>query len=498
MSDINAKPAIETEDSHVPMSDTPSWKGWLVASLIALTVLAAWLPDLNLPLGDSDDGRILARLGMSARNFWEMGPAESGFGARIDPYIRAEYGVPPGTEPPIEAVTYAHHPPLQTFITIASVGLLGDNEVSLRVVGFLVGSATVLFMAALARAVGMAWGPILLAIGTMAATGFFYVYGRIGVGYSLIAASAAMVAYLRQAGRPPIWLVSGAGVLACLTAMQSWIAMAAIGLLAVWLLITTGWSSATRGVAIGAAIGMTIVAVWLLTGTNAGELANRVSFRTDTTDYPFVDFLARQWRFAREFTPVWFRVVAPFALLAGLVDRRTRVPVAITLAVVAAWTFGLRQGAWIHRLWNFPWLAPVTIGMVALLDAIRCRITRRLAQASGLIAALVVAATFYSLLTGPVPDNYLRTPAKAGAILRQTEAPEGTMWVTRGIPTPRWVSYYLDVPVWTIEERTVNDVGSGDLVLVRSDWLPGYIRLPDESLLQDGRYRLIDGAMGIG
>ena len=125
-------------------------------------MLAVWLPDLDLPLGDSDDGRILARYGLSARNFWEMGAVESGFGARIDPYIRGEYGIEPGQIPPEEAVTYAHHPPLQTFITIASVGLLGDNEASLRVVGFLVGSATVLFMVALARRVGMGWGPTLL------------------------------------------------------------------------------------------------------------------------------------------------------------------------------------------------------------------------------------------------------------------------------------------------------------------------------------------------
>lgn len=59
-------------------------------------MLVAWLPDLNLALGDSDDGRLLARFGMAARNFWEIGPVESGFGARVDPYIRGECGIEPG------------------------------------------------------------------------------------------------------------------------------------------------------------------------------------------------------------------------------------------------------------------------------------------------------------------------------------------------------------------------------------------------------------------
>ena len=471
----------------------PAWSGWLAASLIALAVLGFWLPDLNLPLGDSDDGRILARLGLSARNFWEFGAVESGFGARIDPYIRAEYGIEPGETPPVEAVTYAHHPPLQTFVAILSVGMAGETESALRLVGFLLGSATVLFMAALARIQGMAWGPTLLAVGAMVSTGFFFVYGRIGVGYSLIAASTAMVAYLRKADEPPGWVTAGAAGLACLTTMQSWIGMAAMGLLLIWMYRSRGLSSVTRRLAAGALAGVVITGAWLLAGTDASELGTRVAFRTDTTDYPLGEFLARQWRFARELTPPWFQALASFALLAGLADRRTRIPVAITLGVAAAWTFGLRQGAWIHRLWNFPWLAPITIGMIPLLEAARRRMADRWAPLAGGIAALLLAAAFYGLATGPVRDTYLRTPAKAGAILQQVEAPDGIMWVTPGIPTPRWVSYYLDVPVWTLDERYITGVGGDDLVLTRTDRRRDYIRLPEESILQDGHYRLLDG-----
>jgi len=203
------------------------------------------------------------------------------------------------------------------------------------------------------------------------------------------------------------------------------------------------------------------------------------------------EFLARQWRFAGELTPVWVRGLAPLALVAGLVDRRTRIPVAITLGLAAALTFGTSQGTWVHRHWNFPWLAPITIGTISLADLVRRRINDRWAVILGAMGAVVVAATFYGLFHGPTRDTYLLAPARAGAIVEQTEAPEGLMWVAPGIPTPRWVSYYLDVPVWTINERVADRVGPGDIVLARADLTHDWIELPEESLIEGGHYRLL-------
>ena len=113
--------------------------------MIALLVLASWVPDADLPLGDSDDGRILGRFGLQARNFWEEGPSASGFGSSMAPYGAA--------------INYAHHPPLMNFVQIASVGVFGERVVSLRILGFALGAATVAAMAALLRTPGMAWGP---------------------------------------------------------------------------------------------------------------------------------------------------------------------------------------------------------------------------------------------------------------------------------------------------------------------------------------------------
>ena len=396
--------------------------GWTAVALICIGVLALWAPDLSLPLGNSDDGRIFGRAGIQARNFWELGPIDSSLGARIDPFIRAEFDVPPRTQPPPEAVTYAHHPPLKQFLTIVSVGALGDGPAAVRISDFLLGAATVAFMAALLRAVGMGWGPTLLALLVMVSTGFFYVYARMGISFSMLLALTAAIAWLRQVERPPRWALVGAGALAALTAMHSWIAVASFGLLLPWLFVGTlrrqrsasmaetpsllksdgatrksaawlrrGWSPALTAVVIGATVGGLLTAGWLLNATDLSELAERVAFRTgndvstaaEQAQFTFGEFLRRQWAFAGHelLTSWWLRLLFVPALIAGLIDRRTRGPVVVTLAVAMSLTFALQQGAWIHRLWNFPWVAPTAIGFAALADGIRRAMQGALRQA---------------------------------------------------------------------------------------------------------------------
>jgi len=167
--------------------------GWTVVALIAAALLAVWLPDLGLPLGNSDDGRILGLFGLQARNFWDLGVVDSRFGAAVEPYVRAVYDVAPRADPPLVAVTYAHHPPLRVFMSVVSTGVLGDSVAALRVPSLLVGAATVVFMASLLRGRGLAWGPTLLAVAAMASTGFYYVYARISVSFSLLLAAIAIM-----------------------------------------------------------------------------------------------------------------------------------------------------------------------------------------------------------------------------------------------------------------------------------------------------------------
>ena len=132
-------------------------------------VLISWLPQIGLPLGDSHEGRILARLGMQAANVWRLGLVGSGWGNRA-PAVRRQRHL-------------AHHPPLVNLLHVVAAGILGgDQPWHLRVPGYLAGLATVVAVALLLRALRFGWVPTLLAVGAMAVTPMFWVYGRLGAG----------------------------------------------------------------------------------------------------------------------------------------------------------------------------------------------------------------------------------------------------------------------------------------------------------------------------
>jgi len=495
---------------------------------MCFAVLVLWLPDLDLPLGNSDDGRLVARSALHARNFWELGPLESDLGARVDPYVRPGFGAEPRDDPPVAAVTYAHHPPLQIFVAAGSVGLLGDSLAAVRIAAFCMGAATMAFMAALLRACGLRWGPTLLATGAMASTGFFYVYGRIGVGFSLLVAAAAAAAWHRRAVDPPAWTLAAAGALAALAALQSWIGLASTGLLAVWLFagrlrdrvtgvpapagpaprglrkwLAAGWSPALTAVVVGAVAGAAITAAWLLNAAGWGELTEQVSVRAAGHSFGFGEFLSRQWQFASAelMTPPWLQILLAPALAAGLIDRRTRVPTAVTLAMAVMLTFGLRQGAWTHQLWNFPWLAPVTIGLASLLDSVRRVVPERLRVPGAAAAGAAIAITLIAVVSGGTRDRYLSEPALLGEALEQAAAtPEARqaelVWIGPGLPTPRWASYYLDTPAWPLDESRLHDLADSDLLIVRASMTPDYLGRDalNQPLASAGDFRIITAA----
>ena len=479
---------------------------------MAAALLAAWLPDLDLPLGNSDDGRILGMFGLQARNFWELGVVDSRFGAAVEPYVRAVYDVAPRAAPPPEAVTYAHHPPLQVVMSVVSTGLLGDSAAALRVPGLVVGTATAVFMASLLRSRGLAWGPTLLAVAAMASTGFYYVYARISVSFSLLLAAIAAVSWaLRSADRRRGDTLVVAG-LAALAAMQSWIGIAAMVLVTVWLLAARrggggeqpegvaavaarprrlavprpsgGRRRLLAAVAAGTALGAGATALWMLSAAGFEDLANQVAIRTGNElggaggTFTFREFLARQWRFATEemLVPVWLRVLLVPCLLAGLIDRRTRAPTAMTLAVAAALTFGVQQGAWVHRLWNFPWLAPVTIGFAALADWVRRPIPRRWRPLPAALAAVVIAGTLVAVTSGSTRQRYITDPADAGAVLEQVGRLPGSSlaWAVPPVTSPTWVSYYLRVRVLRLNEDNLDDLDESDVVVLKADRAPDF------------------------
>ena len=63
----------------------------------------------------------------------------------------------------------------------------------------------------------------------------------------------------------------------------------------------------------------------------------------------------------------------------------------------------------------------------------------------------------------------------------------------------RWVSYYWDLPVRTLEEANVVDLDAADVVLVNMNRMPSHIpeSAIEGALDQRGRYALIQASVAV-
>ena len=450
----------------------------MVVALIVLATLITWLPVMDLPLGDTNEGRILARLAIHAQNFWEKGPAGSAWATDFSPY---------------QLVTnYAHHPPLTNLAHVVVAGTLGQAEWQLRLFGYMSGLATLVLIPALLRALRVEWGPTLIATGALAATPFFWVYGRVGGGFALVAGFAAAVAMLRRLPDPPRWAVWGTAVLAVFTVMLSWVAGMCAGLLWIWLATARRFDRVTIPVAAGGLLGAALTAAWMLQATRFIELVNAARERSDTSAFTFGEFLAEQLEHARALLPLWILILVVPALVAGLWDRRTRVVTGITLGVAAFWTFAPQQGAEAHTYWNFNWMLPITIGLAALCAAVSRWLPGLWKGIVGSVAAAAVLATFIVTVTGPYQNREFIRGSAAGALARGHEPSPAPRQFVIGIDGPRWASWYWDRRIRELTPDRLPQAGSEALVVANLDRLPGW--LPDDiaevAIDQEGDYAL--------
>ena len=76
--------------------------------------------------------------------------------------------------------------------------------------------------------------------------------------------------------------------------------------------------------------------------------------------------------------------------------------------------------------------------------------------------------------------------------------PNGPSWSGRGrgFPTPRWASYYLDVPAWALDESRLDELEDSDLVIVRAGMAPDYLPAGalDDPLASAGDFRVVTAA----
>ena len=456
----------------------------LVAALV-LTLAWSWRASFGLPLGDSHEGRVLGQFALHIRNFWDLGPSGSSFGADWRPF---------------SDVPYTHHPPFLTWLHLAVSAVFGQGLWPLKAVSYLAGLATVPAFVWVGRRLGFPTLPVVVATAVLVATPFWWVYGRLGLGFlpNLLMVGAIWRAAKRRSRRR----ATLAGLATAVAVAASWPGVFLAPLLWLWLLRQRGLDRAARRMAVGMFVGAAVVVLWVLQGAGLGELVDHTGTRVGL-DRTWGEFVGRQWRFARGLLPWWYLVLAGPALVAGLWDARSRYLTAALTGMVVVFAVVPADNAWRHDYWNFPALMALFPGFAALFTLMGDRlrrltgcITGRLVEAGVVVA---VVAMLVSVAPGDIHDRYFEGPSRAGDLVAAVAPPVGqdTLWHLPEVAWPTWVSYAWDLPPSVV--ATVDDLATvpgDDRVVVRLDRLPAFVdrSVADEALAVRGTYAVVTGA----
>lgn len=495
-------PATRARPAAEPTDGAAERRGWYAIAAITTVLALTWVPLLNAPFGDDHLGRILGRYALHLRNLQEQGVLTSHLGADWAPYA---------------SLPYAHHPPLVNLLTALTGLLPGAGEYEVRLPAYLLGLLVVPAGAGLLRGFGLRWPAVLLALGLLVATPFYWAYGPLMFDLGLILLLSATVVRLRRRPDPSRRLVALAVVAALLTTLVSWPGVAAGGGLGLWLLATRRLDRVTALVGAALLAGVVVSLGYVVGVTGLGALGDQAELRSTGGGYGPLGFLRRQLRFATTLYPVWYLLVLPLGVLAGLRDRRTRGYLAAAVVFTAGWILVPNQAAYLHSYWSYPALVVGLVGMAALADRLVVgggtgghaarpaapagtrarwrwparamppgwparRPTRRtVRRAAGALVAAGLAGYLGVLVAGPVRRDLLTVPAEAGRLAAEHRPPAGQRYAWTagdGLTTPRWLAYY-----WRLAPRELDPevLGSGrarpeDLVLMdlraRPEWLP--------------------------
>ncbi|MEN3610416.1 hypothetical protein AAH979_12770 [Plantactinospora sp. ZYX-F-223] len=366
-----SRPAALVGEPEVP-ADDPSgsdlrrverW-GWAGVAAITCLVAVTWIPLLGMPFGDNHPGRIIGRYALQLRNLHEQGILGSHFGADWLPYA---------------STPYAHHPPLFNLLTALTGLLPGDGEYQVWLPAYLLALLIIPAGAALLRGLGLHWSATLLALGLMVATPFYWIYGPLMFDLGPILALSALVVRLRARPDPARRLVAGACVAALLTTLVSWPGVGFAAVLGLWLLAARRVDRVTVLVGASMLAGVAISLAFVVGVTGMHMLGGQAELRSTGGGYTVRQFLRRQWRYAYDLLPLWYLGALPIGAVVGLLDRRTRVYLAMAVAFTGAWILGLSNGAFVHSYWSYPMLVVGLVGMGVLLDRLAARLTGRTA-----------------------------------------------------------------------------------------------------------------------
>ncbi len=442
---------------------------WRLVPLALMVVLVgslwwSWRASFGLPLGDSHEGRVLGQFGLHVARFWDLGPSGSSWGADWRPF---------------SDVPYTHHPPLLTWIHIGVSAVFGQGLGALKSVSYLAGLVTVPAFVRVGRRLGFATLPVVAATAMLVATPFWWVYGRLGLGFlpNLLMVGAIWHASQRRSRRR----ARAAGLATLVAVVASWHGLFLAPLLWLWLLRRRGLGRATRRVTFGLALGAFVVGLWVLQGAGLGEFVDHTGSRL-ARDWTWGEFAERQWRFARGLLPWWYLVLALPAFVAGLWDDRTRYLTGALSLMVVVFAVVPADNAWRHDYWNFPVLMALFPGFVALFSLFGDWLGRWTGFFTGRMVevgvAVAVMLMLFAVSADEIHEEYFETPSMAGDLIAAVEPPVGqaVAWHVPQVPWPTWISYAWGLPPAAVSSaEDLAGVPDDDLVVVRLDHLPDFL-----------------------
>lgn len=459
-------------------TDTGDRWAWVVVWVLTAAVAVSWLPGLLGPLGDNHEGRIYGAVALQVSNLWELGWSASQWGTTRDPF----------------AAAYSHHPPGFSLWYVPAWLLPGDLTTWVRVLPYLLGLSFLPASVAVLGRLGVRPLAAAAAVGLVAATPLYWVYGRIWPALGLVALLAWAVVDLRQRDVVPTRRLVAVCALAAVAVLANWFVMAAAALLGVWLLAGRGRDRVT--VAVGATMAVAAVAAvgWVVAAPDTIEAGRQVAVRTTGGGFTAGEFVDRILRWTGELLPVW-SVVALAGVVVALVDRRTRVVAAGASVLGVAWVVALPNGAYVHDYWIASLLVPMVVALAVLVD--RLMVVRPVVV--GAVAVALAGGALAVLLAGDVPEERIAAPAAAGALAASVPPPDQpTGWVTRFVAGPVWLGYAWDMPVEILRDRDdLGAVAGDDLVLVNLDRLPPWVAsaeaLVADAVARERGYVLVTG-----
>jgi len=423
-------------DRHTRSLWLSSERFWmLLCIVIFVSTVISWIPALELPLGDDHQGRILGRMALHADNFLARGWSGSNYIADWRPY---------------SSVPYAHHPPLQQFMHAGFAWLTGGaSALGVRTVELAGGVLTAGLLTGFVRKLSGSWVPAAFAMGGLAVSGFFWLFGR---SWGLLFVVTFFLIHLIDSRKTTGGARALVFAIAVFTTLHSWQGSLTIGLLAIMDFLGASRRRALITFA-GLAAGFSLDLLWIESAAGLGALAGHLQERIAAADYGALDWLARQLGFLTRFESVPTVLLAVVGVIVGLKYAKYRPYMAASFLAVMMFAVVFYQNAWVHEYWNWRGALVLALGMGSLGTWFVS--VRRPDWARWGVAALAVVTAAVPLLrlSGDLYAAQYTESSAAGALAERTEWPESQpiVWHYGGLSGPRWLSWYSNLPVRQVD-----------------------------------------------